>query len=49
MSILLSRGDLKVETESEIITAQGQAVQNKYISAKIFQTEIAICKSLMKQ
>jgi len=35
MFILLSRGDLKVETESEVITAQGQAVKTKYYAVKI--------------
>jgi len=33
------RGDLKVETESEIIVAQDQALQTKYHAAKILKTE----------
>jgi hypothetical protein len=35
----LSRGDLKGETESEIITAQDQILQTKYNATKILQTE----------
>jgi hypothetical protein len=35
----LLRGDLKVETESEIIAAQDQALQTKYHAAKILKTE----------
>jgi hypothetical protein len=31
----LSRGDLKAETESEIIAAQDQALQTKYHATKI--------------
>ena len=34
----LSRGDLKVETESEIMIAQYQALQTKYPATKILQT-----------
>jgi hypothetical protein len=37
----LSRGDLKEETESEIVAAQDQAVQTKYHAPKILQTETA--------
>ena len=33
------RGDLKGETESEIIAAQAQALQTKYHATKILQTE----------
>jgi hypothetical protein len=33
------RGDLKGETESEIIAAQDQALQTKYLATKILQTE----------
>jgi len=40
MFILLSREDLKVENESEIIIiAQGRAIQTKYYAAKILQSE----------
>ena len=35
----LSRGDLKGETDSEIIAAQDQALQIKYHATKILQTE----------
>ena len=35
----LSRGDLKGETESEIIAAQDRALQTKYCATKILQTE----------
>ena len=35
----LSRGDLKGETDSEIIAAQDQALQTKYHATKILQTE----------
>jgi hypothetical protein len=31
--------DWKAETESEIITAQDQALQTKYCASKILQTE----------
>ena len=47
-ALWLSRGDLKGETESEIIAAQGQALQTKYNATKILQTEsdrkCRICK-----
>ena len=33
------RGDLKGETETEIITAQDQALLTKYHATKILQTE----------
>ena len=35
----LSKGDLKAETESEIVAAQDQALQMKYYATKIFRTE----------
>ena len=35
----LSRGDLKAETESEIVAAQDQALQTKYYATKILNTE----------
>jgi hypothetical protein len=37
--VWLSRGDLKGETESEIIAAQDQALQNQMSCVKILQTE----------
>ena len=39
MFLWLYRGDLKGETESEIIAAQDQALQTKYHATKILQTE----------
>ena len=35
----LSKGDLKVENESEIVAAQDQALQTKYYATKILSTE----------
>jgi len=35
----LSKGDLKAETESEIVAAQDQALQTKYYATKILSTE----------
>ena len=35
----LSKGDLKAETESEIVAAQDQALQMKYYATKILSTE----------
>jgi len=35
----LSKGDLKAETESEIIAAQDQALQTKYYATKVLNTE----------
>ena len=35
----LSKGDLKAETESEIVAAQDQAIQTKYYVTKILNTE----------
>jgi hypothetical protein len=34
----LSKGDLKAETESEIVAAQDRALQTKYYAAKILNT-----------
>ena len=36
----LSKGDLKAETESEIVAAQDQALQTKYYATKMLNTEI---------
>jgi hypothetical protein len=38
-SFWLSKGDLKAETESEIVAAQEQAIQTKYYATKILNTE----------
>jgi 3'-phosphoadenosine 5'-phosphosulfate sulfotransferase len=35
----LSKGDLKVETESEIVAAQDQALQTEYYATKILNTD----------
>jgi hypothetical protein len=35
----LTKGDLKAETESEIVAAQDQALQRKYCATKILNTE----------
>jgi len=35
----LSKGDLKAETESEIVAAQDQALQTKYYATKIWNTK----------
>ena len=35
----LSKGDLKAETESEIVAAQDQALNTKYYATKILHTE----------
>jgi len=35
----LPKGDLKAETESEIVAAQDQAIQTKYYATKILNTE----------
>ena len=35
----LSKGDLKAETESEIVAAQDQALQTKYYASKILNSE----------
>jgi hypothetical protein len=39
MFLWLLRGDLKAETESEIVAAQDQVLQTKYHATKILQTE----------
>jgi hypothetical protein len=36
----LSRGDLKAETESEVIAAQYQAPQSKYCATKVLKQQI---------
>jgi hypothetical protein len=33
------KGDLKAETESEIVAAQDQALQTKYFATKILKTD----------
>ena len=38
MLLCLLRGDLKGETESEIMAAQDQVLQTKYHATKILQT-----------
>ena len=40
----LSKGDLKAETESEIVAAQDQALQTKYYATKICDN--GICHSV---
>jgi Ni,Fe-hydrogenase III component G len=35
----LSKGDLKAETESEMVATQAQALKTKYCATKILQTE----------
>ena len=45
----LSRGDLKGETESEIIAAQDQALQTKQHATQILQTERDSTFRLCKQ
>jgi len=37
--LLLSKGDLKAETESEIVAAQDQAIRTKYYATKILNKE----------
>jgi hypothetical protein len=39
MFLWISKGDLKEETESEIIAGQDQAIQTKYYATKILNTE----------
>jgi len=50
MFLRMSRGDLKAETENEIIVAQDQALQTKYYVSNILQTErnskYRLCKQL---
>jgi hypothetical protein len=38
----LSKGDLKAETESEIVAAQDQAIQTKHYASKLLNTETTI-------
>ena len=49
----LSKGDLKAETESEIVATQVQALQTKYYATKILNTETdskcRLCQNLMRQ
>jgi hypothetical protein len=45
----LSRGALKADTESEVIAAQDQALQTKYLLTKILQTETDSRCSLCKK
>jgi len=37
--IIIPKGDVKSETEGEIMTAQDQALQTKYYATKILNTE----------
>jgi hypothetical protein len=39
IDILLVKGDLKAESESQIVAAQDQALQTKYYATKILNTE----------
>jgi len=39
MFLWLSQGELKAETESEIVAAQDQALQTKYLATKLLSTE----------
>jgi len=39
MFLWLLKGDLKTETESEIVAAQDQALQTKFYATKILNTE----------
>jgi hypothetical protein len=39
MFLWLLKGDLKAETESEIVAAQAQALHTKYYATKILNTE----------
>jgi hypothetical protein len=45
----LSKGDLKAETQSEIVAAQDQALQTKYYATKILNTETDSKCSLCQQ
>jgi hypothetical protein len=53
MFLWLTKGDLKAETESEIVAAQDQALQTKYYATKILNTETdnkcRLCTNLMRQ
>jgi len=41
----LSKGELKAETESEIVAAQDQALQTKYYATKILSTDRQIASA----
>ena len=49
----LSKGDLKAETEGEIVAAQDQAIQTKYYVTKILNTETdskcRLCQQFSRQ
>ena len=48
----LSKGDLKAETDSEIMAAQDQALQTKYYTTKTLNKQIAnsdCANNLMRQ
>ena len=45
----LSRGDLRVETGSEVISAQDQALQTRHHAIKMLQTETHNNCNLMRQ
>ena len=53
MFLWLMKGDLKAETESEIVAAQDQALPTKYYVTKILNTETdskcRLCQQLAKQ
>ena len=48
----LSKGDLKAETESEIVAAQDQVLQTKYYGTKLLSTKTDnnadVAKNLMR-
>jgi len=47
--LLLSRGDMKAETERVIIAIQEQALKTKYNATKILQTETDSKRRLRQQ
>ena len=51
--LLLSKGDLKAETESEIVAAQDQDLNTKYYATNILHTradsKCRLCQNLMRQ
>ena len=49
MFLWLSKGDLKAETESEIVAAQDQTLQTKYYATKILTTETDSKRRLCQQ
>ena len=49
MFLWLTRGDLKGQTECEIIATQDQALQTKYLATKILKTETDSKCRLCKQ